>query len=123
MKLKLESGTIYIKDADITQYTVIKGWGRLKWSRKTGLFSGPATLEVLDRLAKLVRLPESVEAERARMRSIANAVDRVRMDPEPEPFIATPVKVKPFLHQIRAYNMALLTFGFAQPADVQGGTT
>ena len=50
------------------------------------------------------------EAERSNA-----AVDRERMNPKPEPLIPPPVKVSPFTHQVRGYNMALMTFGLVDP--------
>ena len=46
---------------------------------------------------------------------IEQAVDRERMNPKPEPLIPPPVKVSPFTHQVRGYNMALMTFGLVDP--------
>ena len=69
----------------------------------------------LNRLAGLVNLPPSIEAERKKLNEVMAAVDRERMNPKPEPLIPPPVKVSPFTHQVRGYNMALMTFGLVDP--------
>ena len=40
--------------------------------------------------------------------------------PKPEPLIPPPVKVSPFTHQVRGYNMALMTFGLVDPPKPKG---
>lgn len=87
----------------------------MKWSRQTQTLSGPADIELLNRLAGLVNLPSSIEAERKKLNEVMAAVDRERMNPKPEPLIPPPVKVSPFTHQVRGYNMALMTFGLVDP--------
>ena len=45
----------------------------------------------------------------------ADNVQFTIMNPKPEPLIPPPVKVSPFTHQVRGYNMALMTFGLVDP--------
>ena len=111
MKMAMKDGQILIREADNVQFTIIKSWGKMKWSRQTQTLSGPADIELLNRLAGLVNLPPSIEAERKKLNEVMAAVDRERMNPKPEPLIPPPVKVSPFTHQVRGYNMALMTFG------------
>jgi hypothetical protein len=115
MKMAMIDGQILIREADSTQFTVIKSWGKMKWNRATQTLSGPADRELLNRLAGLVRLPQVIEAERARQNKVMAAVDKERMNPNPVPLIEPPIKVKPFAHQVRGYNMALITFGLVEP--------
>ncbi len=115
MKMAMKDGQILIKEADNVQFTIIKSWGKMKWSRQTQTLSGPADIELLNRLAGLVNLPPSIEAERKKLNEVMAAVDRERMNPKPEPLIPPPVKVSPFTHQVRGYNMALMTFGLVDP--------
>ena len=108
MKIALKDGEILIKEADNIQFQIIKSWGKMKWSRQTQTLSGTAEIDLLNKLAGLVRLPAAIEAERVRLNEIMAAVDRERMNEEPVPLIKPPIKVKPFKHQIRGYNMALM---------------
>ena len=120
MKMAMKDGQILIREADNVQFTIIKSWGKMKWSRQTQTLSGPADIELLNRLAGLVNLPPSIEAERKKLNEVMAAVDRERMNPKPEPLIPPPVKVSPFTHQVRGYNMALMTFGLVDPPKPGG---
>ena len=115
MKMALKGGQIMIKDADNMQFTIIKSWNKMKWSKAEPMLYGPADAELLNRLAGLVRLPELIEKERQRLNEIAAAVDRERMKEEPEPLYKYPVKYPLFKHQTRGANMALITFGLIDP--------
>ncbi len=118
MKIAMKDGSLYIREPDNVQFTVIKSWGKMKWNRSRKELSGPADAELLNRLHSLVNLPPTIEKERRRLNGIQAAVDAERMNPDPQPFIEPPIKVKPFKHQVRGYNMALLTFGLVDPEEV-----
>lgn len=115
MKMALKDGQILIKEVDNVQFQIIKSWGKMKWSRATQTLSGVADIELLNKLASLVNLPERIEAERQRLNRIMAAVDKERMNENPVPMIEPPIKVSPFKHQIRGYNMALMVLGFVEP--------
>lgn len=115
MKMALKDGQILIKEADNVQFQIIKSWGKMKWSRASQTLSGVADIELLNKLAGLVNLPVSIEAERKRLNRIMEAVDKERVNENPVPIIKPPIKVSPFKHQIRGYNMALMVLGFVEP--------
>lgn len=115
MKMALKNGQLMIKDADNMQFTIIKSWNKMKWSKAEQMLYGPADGELLNKLAGLVRLPEIIEAERQRLNGIAVAVDRERMSENPVPLYNYPVKYPLFRHQTRGANMALITFGLVDP--------
>lgn len=117
MKMALKDGEILIKDADNMQFTIIKSWNKMRWSKAEQMLRGPADGELLNKLAGLVRLPIALEAERQRLNKISEAVDKERMTEEPVPLYEPPVKLDMFKHQVRAYNMALLTFGLVNPPE------
>ena len=119
MKIAMKDGQILIKEADNTQFTIIKSWGKMKWSRAEQMFYGPAEIELLNKLAGLVRLPAPIEAERQQLNNIAQAVDTERMKPEPEPLYKYPVKFPLFRHQVRGANMCLITFGLVPPPKAE----
>ena len=110
MKMALKDGQILIKEADNVQFQIIKSWGKMKWSRTTQTLSGVADIELLNKLAGLVNLPVSIEAERKRLNRIMAAVDKERVNENPVPMIDPPIK-----HQIRGYNMALMVLGLIEP--------
>ena len=115
MKMAMKDGQILIKDADNMQFTIIKSWNKMKWSKAEQMLYAPVDGELLNKLAGLVRLPETIEAERQRLNGIADAVDRERMKAEPVPLYKYPVKYPLFKHQTRGANMALITFGLVAP--------
>lgn len=120
MKIALKDNVLLIKEADNVQFTIIKSWNKMKWSKATQTLSGLADLELLDKLASIVKLPPTIEARRTELRSIQDAVDRERVNPDPKPLYDYPVKLPLYKHQVRGANMAMLTFGFISP---EGGDT
>ena len=117
MKMAMKDGYILIKDADNQQFTIIKSWGKMRWSRSDQTLKGPVDHELLDRLAALVRLPEAIEAERQRQNKLIKAIDKERMNENPVQLYKYPVKKNLFLHQVRGANMAMMTFGFVDPPE------
>lgn len=113
-----DDGELWIKNADNTQFTIIKSWNLMRWDKANQMLRGPATAELLNRLASITRLTPPAEAERQRLNGVLAAVDRVRMMDDPSPIVEPPVKMKMFKHQTRGYVMALLTFGLINPEDV-----
>lgn len=117
MKMALKDGQILIKDADNMQFTIIKSWNKMRWSKAEQMLYGPADGELLNKLAGLVRLPAIIEAERQRLNRIQDAVDRERMKEDPVPLYKYPVKMSLFKHQTRGANMCLMTFGLIDPPE------
>lgn len=117
MKMAINDGRILIKEADDRQCAVIRSWGRMKWDRAAGMFCGDADADLLNRLARLVRLPEPAERLRLRLNRIAEAVDAERLREDPKPLYPYPVKIPLYRHQIRGANMALMVLGLVDPPD------
>lgn len=115
MKMKIENDILIVADTDSTQYAVIKSWNVMRWNRSKQWLEGPATGELLNKMAGIVRLPSSIEAERQRMNGVQAAVDVERMKDVSKPLYDYPVKIPLFQHQIKGANMALLTFGLIEP--------
>lgn len=117
MRMALKDGQVMIKDADSTQFAIIRSWNKMRWNRAEQMLSGPADAELLNQLAGLVRLPASIEAERQRLNAVQMAVDRERLNPDPVPMYDYPVKTKLFKHQVRGANMALMVLGLIEPPE------
>lgn len=117
MKMALQGNTLRIKDADNVQFTVIKSWNKMRWVRKSQELQGTADLELLDRLAGLVRLPPAIEDRRSALKTVQDAVDRERVNQTPAPLYKYPVKMPLYAHQTRGANMALITFGWVPPGQ------
>lgn len=115
MKMALQGNILKIIEADNVQFTIIKSWNKMKWSKKLQQLEGIADIELLDKLASIVRLPPSIEQYRANLHLVQDAVDWERVNPDPKPAYAYPVKMPLYKHQVRGANMALLTFGLIPP--------
>lgn len=115
MKMALQGNTLKIIEADNVQFTVIKSWNKMKWNKKLQQLEGIADMELLDKLTSIVRLPQSIEQYRANLHRVQDAVDRERVNQNPEPAYNYPVKMSLYKHQVRGANMALLTFGLIDP--------
>lgn len=79
---------------------------------------GDCSKELLDKLSKIVRLPPAIESYRQQLDETQRAVDKMRVEKEPKPLVSYPVQGSLYEHQVRAANMALLTFGLADPKEV-----
>ena len=121
MKMALTDGVIRIIEADAVQKTIIKSWNQMRWIRGQQMYEGIASAELLNKLATLVHLPPSIEAERVRMNTVQEAVDRERVKKNPKPMVRYPVTKNLYEHQVRAANMALMTFGILDPKE-EGGS-
>lgn len=115
MKMAMKDGMLRIIEADVTQAAIIKSWGKMKYSRVNQMYEGQVSAELLNRLATLVRLPASIEELRQQMNAVQNAVDHERVREDPKPLYKYPVTKPLYQHQVRAANMALLTFGLVPP--------
>ena len=121
MKMALQGTTLLIKDADNVQFQIVKSWNKMRWDRNTKTLHGTADLELLDKLASIVRLPPAIEAYRQQLHAVQDAVDRERVEEHPDPFYKYPVKMPLYAHQVRGANMALLTFGWIKPEAAERG--
>ena len=121
MKMALKDGKVLIKDADSTQGAVIRSWNRMRWNKSLKLFEGDLSGDLLDRLAKLVKLPQAIEEERQAIHRVRRAVDQERARKDPEPLVRYPVTKQLYKHQVRAANMALITFGIIPPEAEEVG--
>lgn len=113
MKMALQDGVIRIRELRDDQYQIMRSWGSLKWNKTLKELAGVASLDLLNKLASMVKLPDSIEAYRLSLLRTQQAVDKLRMEENPKELIKAPIKegIKPYAHQIRAYNMALTVFG------------
>jgi len=115
MRMALKNGQLYIIETDNVQYQIIKSWNMMRWNRQSKWLEGAATLELLNRVHAMTRLPDTIEAERQRLLSIQKAVDAERMNENPVAIYTYPVKVPLFAHQTRAANMSMYALGFMEP--------
>lgn len=118
MKMAMKDGKIMLIEVDNTQMAIIKSWNSMKYDRRKNMMIGDCSKELLDKLSKIVRLPPAIESYRQRLDETQRAVDKMRVEKEPEALVEYPVQGSLYEHQVRAANMALLTFGLADPKKV-----
>lgn len=129
MKIGLAGNAIIIKEANQAQFSVIKSWNRLRWDRKQQKFIGTVDMDLLDKLANIVKLPPAIAKRREELHAaiakrqeeihvVQDAVDRERVNEYPEPLVNYPVKMPLYAHQTRGANMALIIFGWVSPENI-----
>ena len=121
MKLALQDGVLRIREMTDFQYRALRDSGKFKWDKNLKELNGQASLEVLDILARMVpALPESVENYRQQLKKEQDAVDKLRLEEKPELLLKPQLKegIKPFAHQVRGYDMAMVVFGLIEPDAV-----
>lgn len=112
-KLTSSDSMLYLKNCDPRQFTIIKSWNLMKYTRKDSMFKGIASLELLNKLCGICKLPPRIEQYRLQLQNVQNKLDEIRQAKKVETIINPPVKapIKLFEHQLRAYNMAMTQFG------------
>ena len=108
MKVAIKDGRIVLAQIEQARMDKLKKTGMLRWNRAARTYSAPVTLDLLEVLAQIFPLPDTVEAERRRLAGIARQLDAQRAASEPVPLTSYPVRAKLFRHQVRAANMALI---------------
>lgn len=104
----MKNGRIVLAQIEQARMDKLKKTGMLRWNKAARTYSAPVTLDLLDVLAQIFPLPDTVEAERRRLAGIARQLDAQRAASEPVPLTSYPVRAKMFRHQVRAANMALI---------------
>ena len=129
MKVAIKDGRIVLAQIEQARMDKLKKTGMLRWNRAARTYSAPVTLDLLEVLAQIFPLPDTVEAERRRLAGIARQLDAQRAASEPVPLTSYPVRAKLFRHQVRAANMALIQLsskpsaGFGLLFEMGGGKT
>lgn len=112
MRVGVKNGQLLICRPGPGTEEVIRSWGTMKYDKKAGMWKGPLDLDQLERLRRISpEFPPALEKIRKDLELAGNAVERERTRPDPKPLYKYPVKARLYSHQVRAANMALLTFG------------
>lgn len=112
MEMTIKDGNIQIRHLTSDQYNIIKSWNLMRWVRAEQLLRGRVSMELLDKLTVFGYLPYNIEAIRRQLHHTADLVNAERNAENPKPIVSYMVTKQLFKHQIRAANMALITFGF-----------
>lgn len=120
MKIALIRGVVTIAELSNLDFQRLKNISGLRWNRTTRCMVGPASLNLLDGLARYYKLPADMETKRQRLGKTRREIDAERLAEDPAPLLPYPVKANLYKHQIRGANMALRAFG-ALDAKTPGG--
>ena len=70
MKVAMKNGRIVLAQIEQARMDKLKKTGMLRWNRAARTYSAPVTLDLLEVLAQIFPLPDTVEAERRRLAGI-----------------------------------------------------
>lgn len=115
MEIAMKDGQILMRNMDSTQYNILRNTGKCIWDKKRKMLIGDVSLELLETLNSIIRLPERIKAEYTKLKAVQEAIDRERLNENPVPLVDYPVKLPLFKHQVRGANLALLAFGVVDP--------
>lgn len=123
MKMGIVGNYLVVYEAGPTYGSMIRSWGLMKYRAREQKWTGRVSRDLLERFAEIVRLPPYIQAVLDDMRKVQAAVDLERSLPDPAPLTRYPVRKNLYQHQIRAANMALVTFGIIAPEEVTRSET
>ena len=110
MKIAMKEGRVILAQIEPARMEKLKAIRMLRWDRARQTYSAPVSLDLLNTLATIFRLPDFIEKERRQLDYIARRIEGERSAAHPVPLVPYPVKANLYAHQIRAANMAMLQF-------------
>ncbi len=110
MKIAMKEGRIILAQIEPARMEKLKATRMLRWNKADRTYSAPVSLDLLNTLATIFRLPDFIEKERRQLDYIARRIEGERSAVHPVPLVPYPVKADLYTHQIRAANMAMLQF-------------
>ena len=116
MKIAMKEGRIILAEIEQAQMDRLKKTRMLRWNKADRTYSAPVSLDLLNTLAGIFRLPDFVEKERRKLDYMARRLEGERNAAKPLPLVHYPVKAELFQHQVRAANMAMIQFAAKKPA-------
>ena len=116
MKIAIKEGRIILAQIEPDRMDKLKKTRMLRWNKADRTYSAPVSLDLLNTLAGIFRLPDGIEKERQRLDYMARRVEGERTATNPVPLVRYPVKADLYKHQVRAANMAMIQFAAKQPA-------
>lgn len=83
-----------------------------QWDPKKKVWILPATLEAIDHLKYIPgNLDISIKNKYEELKRLQSEITNIKFAEEVKPIESMPIKIKPFQHQIKAYNIAGLILG------------
>jgi SNF2 family DNA or RNA helicase len=123
MKAVLKDNEIHITDSFDAKDLIKEIPGR-RWSPAQKAWIIPVTVEAIDSLRRIRgHIDPEINKIYADMIKTQVATDAIRLSENIKPIEPMPVKVKPFQHQVRGYNMALENNAFGYLFEMGCGKT
>lgn len=110
MKIAMKEGRIILAEIEQARMEKLKATRMLRWNKAQQTYSAHISLDLLNALATIFRLPDFIEKERRQLDYIARRIEGERNATNPVPLVRYPVKADLYKHQVRAANMAMLQF-------------
>ena len=123
MQQKIDENFMYLKPTEKEEIAKIKSIRMFKEDRKAGYWYGELSKTLLEKTKSAFGLIRPAQNKLDEFNRVQAAVDKMRNLPNDEvpDLVEYPVNANLFIHQRRAVNMALLTFGVLDPDIVLKG--
>jgi SNF2 family DNA or RNA helicase len=93
-----------------------------QWDPKRKVWTLPATLEAIDHLKHITsNIDKKIIDKYIELKEIQDEITKIKLADEVKPIEPMPIKLKPFQHQIKAYNLALINSNLALLAEMGTG--
>jgi len=93
---------------------MIKNIPGRQWDPKRKVWVLPTTLDVIEHLKHITsNIDKKIIDKYIELKQIQDEITKIKLADEVEPIEPMPIKVKPFKHQIKAYNLSLINPNFA----------
>lgn len=124
MQQKIDEQFMYLRPQEKEEIAKIKAMRMFKENRKEGYWYAELSKTMLEKVKSTFGLIKPAQNKLAEYNRIQVAVDKMRNLPNDQvpDLVEYPVNANLFVHQRRAVNMALLTFGVLSPDTVLGET-
>lgn len=85
-----------------------------QWDPKRKVWILPATLEAIDHLKHITNnIDKKIIDKYVELKQIQDEITKIKLADEVKPIEPMPIRLKPFQHQIKAYNLSLINPNFA----------
>ncbi|MEW8997921.1 MAG: DEAD/DEAH box helicase [Thermoanaerobacter sp.] len=113
MKATLAGNYIEVRDCYFEK-DIIKTVPGRRWDPKKKTWILPVTIEAIERLKMIPGyIDVNIQNKYIELKQLKSKTTTIKLAEKVEPIEPMPIKIKPFQHQIKAYNLALINSNFA----------
>jgi hypothetical protein len=112
MKAQIKNNMVIVTDSWLQKDVISSIPGR-QWKPELKAWLLPLTKETLGTLIYIpgAQLSQDIKATWERMNRVERETEEEKLTENVEPVARMPVKAKPFMHQVRAFNIAVKLLG------------